>query len=72
MVLRLTSGIDLGALENRFAIQRDELLVPAKLELYENLGMIWRDDNRLGVTHKGRPLLDGLLAELVSDRLVSA
>ncbi len=72
MGLRLTSGIDLGTLENRFVIQRDELLVPAKLELYESLGMIWRDDKRLGVTHKGRPLLDGLLAELVSDRLVSA
>jgi len=72
MGLRLIEGIDLSSLETRFSIPRREMIVEAKLKQYSELGLLWNEDARIGVTAKGRPLLDGLLAELVSDRLVSA
>ena len=72
MGLRLAEGIDLAALENRFAIPRADLIVEAKLAQYTELGMLWQNGPRIGVTAQGSPLLDALLAELVADKLVTA
>jgi oxygen-independent coproporphyrinogen-3 oxidase len=72
MGLRLAEGIDLAALARRFAIATDALVDPAKLALYENLGLAWRQGARIGVTPQGMPLLDALLGELVPAALVAA
>mgnify|MGYP001092225361 CR=1 FL=1 len=70
MGLRLTEGVDLAALSARFGLGAliDE---PAAARL-AGLGMVWREDTRLGVTPQGRPLLDAVLGELVADALVEA
>ena len=72
MGLRLAEGGDLAALARRFGISADALVKPRKLELYRDLGLAWREGDRLGVTERGMPLLDALLGELVSDDLVEA
>ena len=72
MGLRLVEGVDLTALEDRFSIPRTEMLSEPKLHQYSELGLVWQEDSRIGVTRKGRPLLDALLPELVTDGLVSA
>ncbi|MBC7160006.1 MAG: coproporphyrinogen III oxidase, partial [Porphyrobacter sp.] len=43
-----------------------------KLALHGAAGLVWRRGDRIGITEAGMPLLDALLAELVSDALVSA
>ncbi|MDJ0644312.1 MAG: radical SAM family heme chaperone HemW [Erythrobacter sp.] len=72
MGLRLTEGVDLHSLERRFAIPRRELIQMPKLEQYRGLGLLWYEGTRLGVSPEGRPVLDGLLAELVPNSLVAA
>ena len=72
MGLRLAEGLDLAALSQRFGIQADALVDPAKLALYESLGLAWREGGRIGVTPHGMPLLDALLGELVPAALVAA
>ncbi|WP_394727605.1 radical SAM family heme chaperone HemW [Altererythrobacter sp. GH1-8] len=72
MGLRLTEGIDFAALEQRLGIPRDRLLVQSKVDLHKGLGLIWQNGERVGVTTKGRPVLDALLAELVSDEMVTS
>ncbi|MEL7197119.1 MAG: radical SAM family heme chaperone HemW [Pseudomonadota bacterium] len=72
MGLRLTQGIDLAALASRFGLSFEQLINPAKANQYDELGLIWRDGSLLGVTRDGAPLLDGLLAELVANELVSS
>ena len=70
MGLRLAEGIDLEALSRRFAIVPDRLIDVTRLTLLESLGMVWRDDGRIGVTPQGMPVLDALLGELVPAELV--
>ena len=72
MGLRLAEGVDLGGLARRFAIEREALIDPVKLALYESLGLTWRHGERIGVTPQGMPLLDALLGELVPAALVAA
>jgi oxygen-independent coproporphyrinogen-3 oxidase len=72
MGLRLAEGVDLTALSSRFAIQADALIDPAKLALYDGLGLAWRSGERIGATPQGMPLLDALLGELVPAALVAA
>ncbi len=72
MGLRLVEGIDLGALETRFGISRDDLIRQRKVHFYSDLGLVWQNGARLGVTPAGMPLLDGLLGELVGDGLVTS
>ncbi|MBD2841810.1 radical SAM family heme chaperone HemW [Erythrobacter rubeus] len=72
MGLRLKEGLDIAALEARFGIARSELIVPEKVTQYTDLGLLWQDGPHLGVSAAGRPLLDGLLAEIVADALVKA
>ena len=72
MGLRLADGVDLAELSRRFAIPAEALIDPAKLALYQSLGLAWRDGERVGVTPQGMPLLDALLGELVPAGLVAA
>ncbi|MGB3472400.1 MAG: radical SAM family heme chaperone HemW [Erythrobacter sp.] len=71
MGLRLREGIDLARLEARFGFGRDALLKPHKVKQYRDLGLLWQEGARLGVTPQGSPLLDGLLGEIVADDLVA-
>ncbi|MEP7221091.1 MAG: radical SAM family heme chaperone HemW [Novosphingobium sp.] len=70
MGLRLTEGVDLGALSRRFGFATGELCDLARLAFYETKGLTWRLGDRIGVTGSGMPLLDGLLGELVPAALV--
>ena len=72
MGLRLAEGLDLGELSARFNIAQRDLIAPEKLRLYSDLGLVRQDGSRVTVTDSGMPLLDGLLAELVPEALVSA
>jgi len=72
MGLRLREGIDPEALARRFGLVAGSLLDCDRLAFYEDLGLAWRDGDRVGVTPRGMPLLNALLAELVPDSLASA
>lgn len=72
MGLRLAEGIDLRELEIRFDVSQHDLVDGAKTELYRDLGLIWSDDERIGVTNAGMPLLDALLGELIPGELVNS
>ena len=62
---------DLAALENRFGIASESLIQNDKITQYANLGLVWKDGERIGITPDGMPLLDALLGELVADELVA-
>jgi putative oxygen-independent coproporphyrinogen III oxidase len=70
MGLRLTEGVDLAGLAARFGL--GDLVDEAAIARLGALGMVWREDAKLGVTEQGRPLLDALIAEIVADALVAA
>ncbi|MEE4200610.1 radical SAM family heme chaperone HemW [Erythrobacter sp.] len=72
MGLRLAEGVDLAVLENRFGIERKALIDEGKLRHLEQIGMVWRNGARVGVTGAGAPLLDAVLGELVAGELVQA
>ncbi|TRD09870.1 coproporphyrinogen III oxidase [Erythrobacter insulae] len=72
MGLRLAEGVDLQQLSARFGLRIDDLVDQAKLLQYQTLQMITREGNRIAVAPSGRPLLDALLGEIVSDALVQA
>ncbi|MGY6638263.1 MAG: radical SAM family heme chaperone HemW [Erythrobacter sp.] len=73
MGLRLVEGVDLAGLAARFGLGGTSALVDeSALARLGDLGMVWRDGARLGVTQQGRPLLDALLSEIVADALVEA
>lgn len=72
MGLRLTEGIDLAALSARFGLPCSGLVEEAALERLRNLGLVWVQGARIGVSPPGRGVLDALLAELVADTLVAA
>ena len=72
MGLRLTEGIDLGAMADRFGLAADALCDPDRLAFYESMGLAWRRGTRIGVTEAGMGLLDGLLGELVPAALVAS
>ena len=71
MGLRLTEGVDLRELEDRFDVERAQLVEPAKLALYGDLGLVKMEGERLLVSDAGMPLLDALLGEIVPAELVS-
>ena len=54
MGLRLADGVDLAELSRRFAIPAEALIDPAKLALYQSLGLAWRDGERVGVAEDRR------------------
>ncbi len=72
MGLRLTEGVDLAALQSRFALPRAGLIEDAALARLIALGLMWQDGTRIGVAPPGRGVLDALLAEVVADTLVAA
>ncbi len=71
MGLRLAEGIDIDALSRRFDVTQAAMIDDAKLRLYRDLGLVWKNAERIGVTEAGMPLLDALLGELVSEDLVT-
>jgi oxygen-independent coproporphyrinogen-3 oxidase len=72
MGLRLTEGVDLGALSARFGLPRAGLVDEGALARLSSLGLVWAEGARIGVLPDGRGVLDALLAELVADTLVAA
>jgi len=72
MGLRLAEGVDLAVIAARTGVAMADLIDPAGLERMRALGFVRLGGNRLTVTDAGMPLLDALLAELVSAGLVSA
>ncbi|QNN64094.1 coproporphyrinogen III oxidase [Sphingomonas rhizophila] len=62
MGLRLAEGIDPGALRGRLEV--DELVDQAGIDRMIQLGLMWRQENRVGTTAEGRLLLDSILAEV--------
>lgn len=72
MGLRLREGVDLGIIGSRFDVMPTALVDAGKLALYRDLGLVWYDGERLGVTPQGMPLLDALLGELVQADLVAS
>src|SRR5690606_6166455 len=72
MGLRLAEGIDLAALAERFALPEDQLIGSRALAFHRDLGLAWSEGSRVGITERGMPVLDALLAGLVPDALVAA
>ena len=72
MGLRLAEGIDLAALAARFDTTPDALIDRQRAEFYAGLGFVMLAGDRITVTPQGMPLLDALLAELVSSDLCAA
>lgn len=72
MGLRLAEGVDLAALSTRLGITAEQLADPARIAFHRDLGFVWHNGTRLGVTEQGMGLLDALLGELVPAALVSA
>ncbi len=72
MGLRLAEGVDLAALARRFDAAPAVLVDEAKLTLYRDLGLVWVEQERIGVTPQGMPLLDALLGEVVCTDLVTS
>lgn len=70
MGLRLREGIDLESLANRFGMASTRLVNEERIARYRDQNLLWQENGRLGVTAKGRPVLDALLAEIVADELV--
>ena len=65
MGLRLAEGIEPEAIARRFSLPKADLLDRRRVELYRELGFVWSDGHRLGVTPAGMPVLDSLLGDLV-------
>jgi oxygen-independent coproporphyrinogen-3 oxidase len=72
MGLRLTEGVNLADIGERFGFGAADLIDAGKLALHLRLGLVRQEGPRLRVTAAGMPLLDALLADLVSDALVTA
>ncbi len=72
MGLRLAEGVDLAALSRRTGIDRERLVDEGRLAFFCDLGLAWSADDLIGITPGGMPVLDGLLAEIVSSELVAA
>jgi len=72
MGLRLAEGINSEALGERFGFQSHEMIDSSRLKLMQDLGLVWAQGSRIGVTSRGMPVLDGLLGELVNMELVTA
>ncbi|EAQ30166.1 coproporphyrinogen III oxidase [Erythrobacter sp. NAP1] len=72
MGLRLVEGVDLSALEARFRQDRGEMVDAGKLKHLKDIGLIWQEDERIGLTDAGRPVLDAVLGDLLAEALVQA
>ncbi|MEL1250266.1 radical SAM family heme chaperone HemW [Aurantiacibacter gilvus] len=72
MGLRLGEGIDIAALSARVDMPEEALLRPSMMQQFGGMDLIWRKGNRVGVTPKGMPLLDAVLAGVIEDDLLFA
>lgn len=72
MGLRLSEGVSLPDIAERFGLDADRLIDRHRCEMLERLGFVRRTGGRLVVTGKGMPVLDAVLGELVHPRLVAA
>lgn len=72
MGLRLAEGIYPARLAERFGLAQAALIDRERFSFHQQLGLVWQDGKRIGVTEAGMPLLDALLGELVPLELVSA
>ena len=72
MGLRLGEGIDLAAIGGRFDVTTSDLIDASRMALYQDLGLVWSKEEKIGVTAQGMPLLDALLGELVQADLVAS
>ncbi|MEP3051769.1 MAG: radical SAM family heme chaperone HemW [Erythrobacter sp.] len=70
MGLRLMEGVDLLAVEQRFGFERSILIDQTALTRNRDLGLLWQQGDRIGLTRDGMPVLDALLNDLVADGLV--
>ena len=70
MGLRLAEGVDVAALAARLGLMAENLVDAERLALYERLGLAWAERGRIGATAAGMPVLNTLIAELVSQTLV--
>ena len=72
MGLRLSEGVDISQLSERFGLSGGELCDQTKADFLETQGLVWRQGSRLGVTDQGIGVLDALLGELVPAGLLAA
>jgi len=66
MGLRLAEGVDLMALESRFAISRAAMVDSDAATKLSKLGFLSLDNDRLTILPKGMPLLDAILPEIIA------
>ena len=66
MGLRLAEGISLNRLADRTGMNADNLLDLTAVDKIAQLGLIWRNDDRIIVTPQGMPLLDAILPQIVN------
>lgn len=72
MGLRLTEGVDLARLEQRFGRALWTVLDVDKLRMVERLGLLRKDGRSIALTAAGAPLLDAVLGELLVPALLAA
>ena len=66
MGLRLLEGIDEAAFAARTGVVPDDVISAAGLEETTRLGLVTRKDGRLRLTEAGQPLLNAVIARLMS------
>ena len=66
MGLRLAEGISLKRVADRTGMIADNLLDLTAVDKIAQLGLIWRNDDRIIVTPQGMPLLDAILPQIVN------
>lgn len=66
MGLRLAEGVDLAGLANRTGLNVADMIDAQAIEHLSKLDLITQRDNRLIVSHRGMPLLDGILPEVIA------
>ncbi|QJB68971.1 radical SAM family heme chaperone HemW [Parasphingorhabdus halotolerans] len=66
MGLRLAEGVDLAALEAKTGLARSQMIDDKAVQRLTELGLVSQTDDRLTVSPKGMPLLDGILPEIIA------
>lgn len=61
MSLRLSEGSDLNRCRKTFGLEVDTLAIAGLVED----GFLWHDENRIGTTRQGRPILNAILREIL-------
>lgn len=72
MGLRLAEGISPLALAARFGFAEDEMIYRRNRESFARMGYLNDTETCLKVTEQGAPVLEALLADLVTDTIIAA